>query len=169
MNVSEMMTREVRTCSPDDSLNSVAQLMWQHDCGCVPVVDSDGKAIGMITDRDICMAAYTQGQPLGDMLVASAASHGIMTMHENESVDAAEVLMQKHQIRRIPVVRSFHKLTFVRSKLTPEEEAFSQAEETKGRRPLEPLLPGERVLTRGVVELTAALDEALSTRKAKTD
>ncbi|CAN5917199.1 CBS domain-containing protein [soil metagenome] len=99
-----MMTRGVRTCCPDDSLNSAAQLMWQNDCGCVPVVDSDGRAIGMITDRDICMAAYTQGQPLGDMLVASAASREIMTMRENESLDAAEALMQKHKIRRIPVV-----------------------------------------------------------------
>lgn len=104
LNVSEMMTRGVRTCCPDDSLNSAAQLMWQNDCGCVPVVDSDGRAIGMITDRDICMAAYTQGQPLGDMLVASAASREIMTMRENESLDAAEALMQKHKIRRIPVV-----------------------------------------------------------------
>ena len=104
MNVSEMMTRGVRTCSPTDSLNSVAQLMWENDLGCLPVVDGDGKAIGMITDRDICMAAYTQGQPLGSMVVASAASHGIMTARENESIDAAEVMMQKHQLRRIPVV-----------------------------------------------------------------
>ncbi len=104
MNVSEMMTRGVRTCCPDDSLNSVAQLMWKNDCGCVPVVDAEGKAIGMITDRDICMAAYTQGQPLGNMRVASAASRVIMTMRENESLDAAEALMQQHKIRRIPVV-----------------------------------------------------------------
>jgi CBS domain-containing protein len=104
MNVSETMTRGVRTCSPNDSLNDVARLMWENDCGCVPVVDADGKAIGMITDRDICMAAYTQGQPLGNMLASSAASHGVTTVRENESLDAAEAMMQKHQLRRIPIV-----------------------------------------------------------------
>ena len=104
MNVGEMMTRGVQTCSPNDSLNRVAQLMWEHDCGCIPVVDADGKAIGMITDRDICMAGYTQGQPLMNMTVASAASHNIVAVRENENLDAAEALMQKHQIRRIPVV-----------------------------------------------------------------
>ena len=78
--------------------------MWEHDCGCIPVVDADGKVIGMITDRDICMASYTQGQPLTNMSVASAASHTIVTVRENERLDAAEALMQKHRIRRIPVV-----------------------------------------------------------------
>ena len=104
MNVGEMMTRAVQTCSPNDSLNRVAQLMWENDCGCIPVVGTEGKAIGMITDRDICMAGYTQGQPLMYMTAASAASHNIVTVRENESLDAAEALMQKHQIRRIPVV-----------------------------------------------------------------
>ena len=50
------------------------------------------------------MAGYTQGQPLTNMTVASAASHHIVTVRENDSLDAAEALMQKHQIRRIPVV-----------------------------------------------------------------
>ncbi len=104
MNVGEMMTRQVRTCSPNDSLNTVAQLMWENDCGCIPVVDAEGKAVAMITDRDICMAAYTQGQPLMSMPVSSAASQCVVTVGENESMDAAEGLMQKHQIRRIPVV-----------------------------------------------------------------
>jgi len=104
MNVGEMMTRQVRTCAPSDSLNTAAQLMWENDCGAIPVVDGEGKAVAMITDRDICMAAYTQGQPLWNMLVSSAASHGIVTVRESESLDAVETLMQKHQIRRIPVV-----------------------------------------------------------------
>lgn len=104
MNVGEMMTRDVQTCSPSEPLNRAAQLMWDHDCGCLPVVDGEGRTIGMITDRDICMAAYTQGQPLANMSVASAASHNAITVAENARIDDAEALMQKHQIRRIPVV-----------------------------------------------------------------
>jgi len=104
MNVADVMTRQVRTCAVGDSLNRAAQLMWESDCGAIPVVDYEGKAIAMITDRDICMAAYTQGRPLWNIPVSSAASHAIVTVGENESLDAVEMLMQKHQIRRIPVV-----------------------------------------------------------------
>lgn len=104
MNVGEMMTRPVFTCRFTDSLNRVAQLLWENDCGCVPVVDAAGKAVAMITDRDVCMAAYTQGRPLTEISVSSAASEGIVAVREGESLNAAEALMQKHQIRRIPVV-----------------------------------------------------------------
>jgi cobalt-zinc-cadmium efflux system membrane fusion protein len=69
-------------------------------------------------------------------------------------------------LRRVSIVKSFYKVTFVRSKLTPEEQAFSKAEVDKGRRPLEPLLPGERVITRGVLEFTSFLDDAVQKAKA---
>jgi CBS domain-containing protein len=104
MNVGDVMTRQVRTCALSDSLNAAAQMMWEHDCGALPVVDAEGKAVAMITDRDICMAAYTRGEPLWNILVSSAASHGIVAVHETEALDAVESLMQKHQVRRIPVV-----------------------------------------------------------------
>jgi hypothetical protein len=68
-------------------------------------------------------------------------------------------------LKRVAVVKSFQKVSYVRSKLTPEDEAFSKAEISKGRRPLQTLLPGDKVITRHVLELTAALDEALSTKK----
>ncbi len=62
-------------------------------------------------------------------------------------------------LRRVAVVRRFKDVTFVRSKLTAEDEKITKAEVARGRRPLQPLLPGEYVITRGVVELTAALDD----------
>src|SRR5690606_28351921 len=64
MQVRELMTRDVQVCGPRDDLNRAAQIMWDHDCGVVPVVDSERRPIGMVTDRDVCMAAYTQGKPL---------------------------------------------------------------------------------------------------------
>jgi CBS domain-containing protein len=78
--------------------------MWERDCGSVPVVDAEGKPIAMITDRDICMAAYTQGQPLADIPVSSAASRRLVAVREDDSLDVAEALMQKNKIRRIPVI-----------------------------------------------------------------
>jgi multidrug efflux pump subunit AcrA (membrane-fusion protein) len=87
----------------------------------------------------------------------------------NEVEGQALVFVQqdptKHEytLRRVPVVRRFKDVTFVRAKLTEEDEKISQSEVAQGRRPLQPLLPDERVITRGVVELTAAL-EALATK-----
>jgi len=104
MKVGQLMSQVVQSCSPTDTLNRAAQLMWENDCGCVPVVDADGKAVGMLTDRDICMAGYTQGLPLWQIAVTSAASHGVVGVGEEDSLERAEHLMQKHQIRRLPVL-----------------------------------------------------------------
>ena len=60
MNVEQIMNREVRSCGPHDPLNKAAQIMWDTPCGAVPVVDEQGRPVGFLTDRDVCMAAYTQ-------------------------------------------------------------------------------------------------------------
>lgn len=62
MNIEELMTRNVET--PQDMLSRAAQIMWERDCGCVPVVDASRHLMGILTDRDICMAAYTKRKPL---------------------------------------------------------------------------------------------------------
>jgi CBS domain-containing protein len=104
MLVEELMTRDVRTCRPHDSLAEAARILWEHDCGCAPVVDAEGRVVAMITDRDICMAAYTRGLPLRAMSVASAASRGAIVAHKGQEVEVAETLLRKHRVRRLPVV-----------------------------------------------------------------
>lgn len=104
MFVEELMTRDVHTCRPDDSLAEAARIMWDHDCGCVAVIDAEGRAVAVITDRDVCMAAYLRGLPLSAMPVASAASRGIVAAHLGQPIEGAEVLMRTHQVRRLPVV-----------------------------------------------------------------
>ena len=106
MRVAEMMTRDVRTCFPTDSLNRAAQIMWEGDCGCVPVVDVQGTVVGIVTDRDVCMAAYTQGRRLAEMTVESAASKNVVTVGEGDSLHRAECLMHDAQVRRLPVLDS---------------------------------------------------------------
>lgn len=110
MKVEEVMTREVRTCTPGDSLSRAAQIMWEAECGCVPVVDAAGNPIAMITDRDVCMAAYTRGQPLWAMPVSSAASRRLVSVRQGEGLAIAEQLMREYQIRRLPVVDAGGKL-----------------------------------------------------------
>jgi CBS domain-containing protein len=104
MKVREIMTADVKCCRPDDSLNSAAQLMWDFDCGCVPVVDDSGRPVAMLTDRDICMAAYTQGVKLTERTVASAMSSDIYTCRADDELTLVEEMMRQCRVRRLPVV-----------------------------------------------------------------
>ena len=104
MHVEELMTSPVATCRPTDTLNRVAQLMWEGDVGAIPVVDHEGKPIAMVTDRDICIASYTQGQALFHIPVSIAMSRTVATCQKGESLAAAESMMRSQQLRRLPVV-----------------------------------------------------------------
>ena len=88
MNVGQLMTRTVHACNPDDPLHVAAQIMWEQDCGCVPVVvDEEGgsRVVGMLTDRDVCMAAYTQGKALAVIKVSSAMSREVCSCRPTDS------------------------------------------------------------------------------------
>lgn len=104
MRVKRLMSASVYSCSPDQSLAEAASLMWQHDVGCVPVVDPDGRPLAMLTDRDISMAAYLRGVPLAEIAVSSAMSSSLFSCHARDDVRDAERTMMEEQVRRVPVV-----------------------------------------------------------------
>jgi CBS domain-containing protein len=110
MKVEEVMSVDLETCRPEDTLNRAAQIMWEHDCGVVPVVDAESRVVGMVTDRDICMAAYTQGRSLSEISVSNACSRDVRTCELSDTVEMAESIMREAQIRRIPVVDAERKL-----------------------------------------------------------
>ena len=110
MRVEQLMNRAVRTCSEHDSLEQTAQVMWECDTGCLVVVDAEERPIGVITDRDALMAAYTRGVPLREAFVKSAMSRGLETCLAGSSLEALELSMQKAQIRRVPVVNASGRL-----------------------------------------------------------
>lgn len=104
MKVEELMAREVRTCQIGDSLQAAAQIMWENDCGCVPVLDHDGWVVAMLTDRDICMAAYLQGKALTMLPVSSAMSRTLWACGPGDTLAVAEKLLRANQIHRLPVI-----------------------------------------------------------------
>lgn len=104
MLVKQVMSTPLMTCSMGDSVNHAAELMWEHDCGAIPVVDDSGLAIGILTDRDICMAAYTQGKLLREISVSTVMAKQLYACSEDDSLIKAEQLMQQHQVRRLPVL-----------------------------------------------------------------
>lgn len=115
MLVRDLMTKDVRAAHADDDLATIAQGMWNADCGCVPIVDDESRPIAMITDRDICMAALTTARPIGDVRARTAMSQSIWSIGEMEPLEKAEALMRAHQVRRLPVVDAKGRLVGVLS------------------------------------------------------
>jgi len=103
MIVADLMSRGVVSCGPNDPLSRAAQLMWDADCGCLPVVDGD-RVIGIITDRDICMAAFTQGRVLSDMNVFETMAHEVFACLPDDSLAEVEAIMRLRHVRRLPVI-----------------------------------------------------------------
>jgi CBS domain-containing protein len=110
MRVEDLMTRDVSFCSPTDRLNDVSHIMWNQDCGVVPVVDPQHRVVGIITDRDVCMAAYTTGQTLRDLAVERVMSHVAHCCHQTDTIDSIHQRIRELQVRRLPVVDAEQKL-----------------------------------------------------------
>jgi CBS domain-containing protein len=99
-----IMSQPVSVCQLSDNLDQAARLMWEDDCGAVPVIDAGGRAVAMLTDRDICMAAYTQGKALKQIGVSTAMSRSLHACLPDDPLEQVEQLMMEHQLRRIPVL-----------------------------------------------------------------
>lgn len=102
--IAELMTKGAVTCSLTDTLDRAAQIMWDHDCDAVPVTDERGRTIGIVTDRDVSMAAYTQAKPLSQIPVSVAASRHLIAASADDSVERVAEMMQAHRVRRVPIL-----------------------------------------------------------------
>jgi CBS domain-containing protein len=104
MKVKEIMTTGAGYCSPDNRVTDAAVIMWQKDCGVVPVVGSDNKVIGVVTDRDICIALASRNQTAADIRLGDLIGKQVVTVSQHDEIKTAAKLMGKKQIHRLPVV-----------------------------------------------------------------
>lgn len=110
MKVRDIMTGQVGSCGPETNLAEAARIMWDKDCGAVPVLDGEGKVAGMITDRDICMALTTRNRPASDVTVGEVINGAVKACAPGDDVSAALKTMSSEQLRRLPVVDDEGKL-----------------------------------------------------------
>jgi len=100
----DVMTPDPACCTANTSIDEVAKLMVQNDCGEIPVVDAQDHVIGVITDRDIVCRVVAEGKnPMGHT-VDACMSHPVVTVREDAPLDDVLKTMEDHQIRRVPVV-----------------------------------------------------------------
>jgi CBS domain-containing protein len=104
MKVAEVMTTNVQSCTPETNLAAAAMQMWNADCGTLPVLDDDGKVIGMITDRDICIAAATNHQDIAEIKVGQVSAGNVQSCTPETAVRDALKIFEQARVRRLPVV-----------------------------------------------------------------
>jgi CBS domain-containing protein len=104
--VDEIMTKNPACCSADTPLLDVARMMVERDCGEIPVLDThqSGRPIGVITDRDIVCRTVAQGRNPLDLTAHDCMTSRVVTVTSDKSVEECCDLMERHQIRRVPVV-----------------------------------------------------------------
>ena len=100
----DIMTPNPVCCSPNTTLDEVAKMMLHNDCGEIPIVDTNDRLIGVITDRDIVCRAVAEGKnPIG-YTVESCMSSPVVTVREDDSLEEIVTTMEQHRIRRVPVM-----------------------------------------------------------------
>jgi CBS domain-containing protein len=104
MKIRDLMISDVISCRNDTNLACVGAMMWEHDCGFIPVVDETNKVTGVVTDRDICIALCTRDARSSDLKAGDVATSKIVTCTANEDVRTAVDVMRNEKLHRLPVV-----------------------------------------------------------------
>ena len=89
-----------------ESLADAAKLMWENDCGALPVIKDGRKVIGMITDRDICMAIAMRDTNPSRVSVEEVMTGQVFSVNDEDEIEQALQIMQEHKIRRLPVLNA---------------------------------------------------------------
>jgi len=104
MKVRDVMTPSAVCCKPHTNVGAAVELLWSHNCGMLPVVGEDNHLIGIVTDRDICVAMGTRNQLPGELTVGDIAISQVFTCRPDDEIHEALGTMAEKQVRRLPVV-----------------------------------------------------------------
>jgi CBS domain-containing protein len=107
----EVMTKDPASCSASEMVTKVASLMKQHDVGSVPVVESDKRLVGIVTDRDIVLKVVAAGRNPEQTPVKEAMTPNPVSCKEDDDLDYALKLMKERQVRRMPIADGSGRLT----------------------------------------------------------
>jgi CBS domain-containing protein len=100
----DVMTPDPACCTPNTTLDEVAKMMAQNDCGEIPVVDPSDQIIGVVTDRDIVCRVVAAGKNPMAYTAETCMSGPVVTVRADAPLDDVVATMERHQIRRVPVV-----------------------------------------------------------------
>jgi CBS domain-containing protein len=105
MKVRDVMVKDVKVCSPITNLAAAAEIFWKEGCGTLPVVEN-GRVLGIVTDRDICIALGTRNLKAADTVVKDVALPKLFQCAPEDDIHAALKTMSAQKVRRLPVIDS---------------------------------------------------------------
>jgi CBS domain-containing protein len=106
MKVKDVMTTNAEAIWLTESLADAAKLMWENDCGVLPIIKDGQRVVGIITDRDICMGAAIRDRNPSAISVEEVMTGQVYAVNPEDNIDQALLQMQEHQIRRLPVINT---------------------------------------------------------------
>jgi len=115
MKVSELMTKSPAYCTPDTNLGAAAEIMWKRNCGFLPVLSPQQNVVGVVTDRDMCIAMATRNQLPGQVTVQQVSSAVTHSCRPDDDLQSALRTMADKGVRRLPVIDAVGKLEGVLS------------------------------------------------------
>jgi len=115
MRVKEAMSKTPVFCNLETNLSSAVEMLWNHNCGLLPVVDAQRQVVGVITDRDIAIALGTRNQLPMEIKVAAAATRKVQTCKPTDDIQTALDTMAENKVRRLVVVNEQNQLEGVLS------------------------------------------------------
>ena len=133
MKVKKIMRAEVASCSLDAPITEAARIMWENDCGFVPVVE-ENRLAGILTDRDIAMAGLMTGLPLGLVRVREVMTDEIASCDPDDELTEAHAIMRENRVRRLPVIDGEDHLVGVLSLNDLVNEAFAGRSKAQQKR-----------------------------------
>jgi len=110
MRVTDVMAKPPAYCSPQTNLAAAVEILWRQNCGILPIVDSKEKVVGLVTDRDICVALGTRNRLPSDMTVSEVASGKVIACKPDDDLRGALATMAQAKVRRLPVIDAAGKL-----------------------------------------------------------
>ena len=131
MKVKDVMTPDAKAIWLTESLADAAKEMWQNDCGVLPIIKDGRKVVGMITDRDICMATAIRDRNPSSISVEEVMNAVVYAAEPEEDVEQALQTMREHRVRRLPVLDLQGELQGIVSM----NDIVLKAKERNGKRP----------------------------------
>lgn len=104
MQVEEIMTKDVCSCTPGMNAATAAEIMWSRNCGSLPVVENGGRVVGIVTDRDLFLALGTSNRRPSELPLSEMMSKDVALCNPSNDVRNALKTMAQRQLRRLPVV-----------------------------------------------------------------
>src|SRR5581483_9379608 len=98
MVLQDVLTPNVKSCTPETNLAAAAKMMWDGDCGTVPVVNEERRVVGMLTDRDICIAAATRATAPSNIRAGEVMSTRVHTCRSDDDVRSALRTMKEQRV-----------------------------------------------------------------------